>query len=80
MSVFGKVVAIVLTESQDPLFLLSVYNTTIFSQHFHSYVVIPTDSKTVIHQSKLADYHPLQISKQFSVSSPMFVCLKYHVI
>ena len=77
MPVFGKVVTILVKE-QDPV--LKCYQSTSFDCHTHCYIVQATDRHIATTQSKLSDYHPLMLSKSFTVSSPLFVRLKHDIL
>ena len=80
MPVFGKINDIIIKpQLKDTLFVLQPYRASSFNYHFHSYEVSPVDDVLIYKQTELADYHPLSICKSFTVSSSMFVRLKYHV-
>ena len=79
MPVFGKVDTIVV-EEKDPVFVLKLFYSHSFDYHTHCYQVQATDKYFVTTQSKLADYHPLMLSKSFTLSSPLFVSLKYDIL
>ena len=80
MPVFGKITNIVLTTTQDCLFIMSVYESTSFNTHFYSYEVEGTGNCLIKTQDEFADYHPLIMSKNYTVSSPLFIRLKYDVL
>ena len=77
---FGHIEDIISTRSGS-IFVLNQYKTLTFDKHFHAYQVSVMHSELfIMQQEELADYHPLEIHKSFSVSSPMYIRTKYHLI
>ena len=78
--VFGRIEDII-TTSTGSLFITSHYKTVTFNIHFHAYEVKHAHNElSVLRQEELVDYHTLQISKSYNVSSPMFIRTKYHIM
>ena len=79
--VFGKIDDLIVTPSQECLFVLRPLITS-RSQHFHSYEVSasPQNSFFVYRHHNFVDYHPLHLSRQFGPTGKLSICLKYHVL
>ena len=81
LPVFAKIQDIVLLpNTSKSLFMLNLFKTLKYEEHYHAYVVLPTTDIQVCSQNELADYHPLSVSKAFTLSSPMFIRVKYSVV
>lgn len=79
--VFAKICDIViLPNTTTSIFILSLFITQRFNEHYHAYEVSPTTNTVICHQNDLADYHPLSISRSYILTSPMFVRVKYNVM
>ena len=55
------------------------YHATTFNAHYYSCEVYPVSETLIYTQNEATDYHPLCISKSFSLSSTLFVKIKYDV-
>ena len=79
--VFGKIEDLIVTPSQDCLFVLSPL-TASRSPHFHSFEVTASSqgSKFVCRHHSLVDHYPLHLSRQFGPNGRLAICLKYHVV
>ena len=63
------------------IFVISQYKILTFNIQFHPYeVTLMHNELLVMQQQDLADYLPLEIYKSFSVSSPMYIRTKYHLV
>ena len=79
---FGHIEDIISTRSGS-IFVINQYKTLTFDTHFHAYQVTLMHNELlvmVMQQKELADYHPLEIHKSFSVSSPMYIHTKYLIM
>ena len=79
--VFGKIEDIIVTPSQECLFVLSSL-TTSPSHHFHSFEVTATSQSTkfVCRHHSLVDHYPLHLCRQYGPNGRLAICLKYHVV
>ena len=79
--VFGKIEDLIVTPSQECLFVLSPL-TVLPSRHFHSFEVTATSqsSKFVCRHCSFVDHYPLHLSIQFGPNGKLAICLKYHVV
>ena len=77
---FGRIEDIVSIGSGS-IFIISLYKILTFNTHFHAYeVTLIHNELLVMQQEELADYLPLEIYKSFSLSSPMYIRTKYHLM
>ena len=80
MPVFGYIKDIIIKqEINNTLFILQPYRASTFNPHYYSYEVYPVSEHLIYLQKELADYHPLSLSKSFSLPSPTFVRTKYDI-
>ena len=79
--VFGKIDDLIVTQSQECLFVLSPL-VTLRNEHFHSYEVYasPQSSLFVYRHHNFIDHYPLHLSRQFGPTGNLCICLKYHVL
>ncbi|XP_065884437.1 uncharacterized protein [Dysidea avara] len=81
--IFGKILDIIITESNTCLFIIEPLITNCFNKHYNSYEVNALKHTHIIckHQD-LADYHPLTMSKSFNqhLVDKSFITVKYDVI
>lgn len=80
--VFGKVLDVIITESNECLFVLEPFIVRAFSHHFNAYEVEQITNEYIVCRHKdFVDHHPLSISKSFNYSfcDKSFVCFKYNV-
>ena len=74
---FGKIEDLIVTPSQEWLFILSAL-VTYRSYHFHAFIVsaIARNTQLVYRHNKLVDYHPLCLARQFGPDGKLSICLK----
>jgi len=81
--IFGRIVDIIITESDTCLFIIEPLITNCFNKHYNSYEVHALQNTHIIckHQD-LADHHPLVMSKSFhqQLAEKNFITVKYDVI
>lgn len=80
--IFGMVVDVIVTQSQDCLFILNPLEVVTFNKHYNAYEVKHLSSEHFICRHKdFLDNHILSISKSFmhGLCEKRFICLKYHV-
>ena len=81
--VFGIVQHFISATETETLITMESLETISYSNHYHSYMVQPSYSKTVTTFQDLADYHPLSLTLNYDTTSQMhntyYVTLKYHV-
>lgn len=79
---FGKLVDLVITQSNKCWLVLQPFKATRFNQHFNSYEVEPQGNYIICQQQDLVDHHTLSICKSFdsTLQSTNFVTLKYFVM
>ena len=79
--VFGEIKELLVTSTQECLFLLSQLVTSHFDTHFHAYAVIHGGHRTMVcTHAQLLDYHSMHILKHFGDCRHLFVCVKCKVI
>ena len=74
---FGKIVDIIVSTIQETLFVLQIYNTLCFNEHYHAYEVAASSSLVVYFVNQLCDYHPLHLMKPRNMLN-YCVTPKYH--
>ena len=74
---FGKIVDIIVSTIQETLFVLQIYNTLCFNEHYHAYEVAASSSVVVYFVNQLCDYHPLHLTKARNMLN-YCVTPKYH--
>ena len=80
---FGRLLDVCITTSNDCLFVFTPYIVHTFNKHFHAYEVVSVHGKHLVcRQKDFADYHVLSISKSFrhALKDKNFVCSKYHIV
>ena len=77
--IFGKIVEIILTSSEEIMFVVSGLYTVQYHYHFHAYEIVDTTEIDVYQYKDLSTYHPLEFSKPYGTQNKIMVCLKYHV-
>ena len=81
MPTFGEITDIVITPSQEVLFVMQTLVTDYFEQHYFAYCVHRVYGELYIYSpSELLDPYPLILSRTFSSSnSGLFVRTKHHL-
>ena len=81
MPVFGEIADIMVTPSQEVLFVMEYLITEDFGEHYYAYRVRRVHGQIfVCRPSTLVDPYPLTLSRTFSTSnSGLYVRTKYHV-
>ena len=83
MPTFGEITDIVITPSQEVLFVMQTLVTDYFEQHYFAYCVHRVYGELYIYRpSELLDPYPLILSRTFSSNSSnsgLFVRTKHHL-
>ena len=78
--VFGVIEDIIVTLSQECLFVLKLLITHL-NRHFHCFEVQDTSSHSFVCRHRdLVDHYPLHLCQQFGPGGKLCLCLKYHII
>ena len=82
MPQFGKIKDIVVVDTEECFFVISVYETEFFNSHYHAYEVSSYDqtSYLLIRPNNLIDHHVLHLYNVLSHQHVSFIPLKYHII
>jgi len=76
---FGKLIEIILTPSEEFLFITLNLTTLQYQHHYHAYEVNVTDEIYICSYQDLYDFHPLELTVAYGGCRNNIVSLKYHV-
>ena len=82
MPQFGKIEDIVIIDTDNSFFVVSIYKTNVFNSHYHAYEVFSCKPSVylLIRPNDLIDHHVLHLYNVLSHPHVSFIPLKYHII
>ena len=81
MPLFGKITDIIVINTEECFFIVSVFITETFISHYHAYEVLPCNPAVydIVRPNDLIDYHVYHAYKVLPYNMTL-IPLKYHLI